>query len=244
MFKKAKYPVYVCTDATIEIYSEQEYDTDDYGSSITRTVYKERSFMSPLYWISEQDSKATISSNKYLPVAPSGEYNERFSSLYGKHLKHLKKVGYFDGDKFDINIPFQYRSILELDVLDVFTLDCSYRNVATCFDTKAYTIHTSQRLILESFNDLPFSNKFSSGASVTDLDTGSTYKIYGDVAVQKIGKIRLVREFVEERLHKHVAPDHRPIWDTNSLFEFGWGCSVCGYQASEQEAKMLDEVMK
>jgi predicted Zn-ribbon and HTH transcriptional regulator len=47
-----------------------------------------------------------------------------------------------------------------------------------------------------------------------------------------------------QNTHEYEHSDHAPRWDTNSIFKFDWCCAVCGYEASEGEALILDKMVQ
>lgn len=198
MFNKAQYKVFKTGQNTEEMYFETEYDTDDYGRSTSWQKESWRKFQSDLYYLEAHYNHAqTMYSNfklNYYPVAPSGNYNSRYSSLYQKTLRNLDYVGVYDGENFDFEIPYLYTSLHELQPLDVFTLesDYSYRDGIWKTDPILH-ISKSTELVLENFDDMK--TKLFQDARVSEVNTKKMHKLHGDLRVNKIGRIILKREF-------------------------------------------------
>jgi hypothetical protein len=194
MFQKSKYKVYKCNENTEEqIHKEIPYD-DEYGSTHWEQKPKWVPFKSDLYYLLDE-KQVLYTPNRYSPIAPSGKFSIRFAGLYNKVLRNLDCVGYFDGEKFDIEIPYLYTSIQELEPLDVFRFAEDHVYRAGIFKSDPVkTIKSGTLLVLETFKDNVL-NRFEV-AGVYEQETGEPHVLYGNLAVEKVGKIILERKLV------------------------------------------------
>jgi len=197
MFNKSKFKVFKTGPNTEEMYLETEYDEDEYGSSGGWQKECWRKYQSDLYYLEEHYNHAqTMYSNfklTYYPIAPSGKYNQRYGELYKKTLRNLDCVGEYDGAEFNFEIPYLFTSVHELLPLDVFELekDHTYRDGVFKSDP-IITIPANVPLVLEKFDDLR--SMIGEWLIVSEMESGKIHKIYGNLTVNKIGKMILKRE--------------------------------------------------
>jgi hypothetical protein len=196
-FDPIKYKVYKVIPETEEQYQETRYWDDEYGSSHSEPVFKWRKFESELLWLEPAPHPMYSGTDEYYPLAPSGKYNSRFAGLYYKKLRNLDCVGNYDGKEFDFEVPYLYTSIHELDLLDVFQLCEDYRSIEV-YNKKGNIIKKNTPLVVEGFEKILF--EYSGGVLVSKFDEPdstlkSSFILRGDVKVEKLGKIELIRNF-------------------------------------------------
>jgi hypothetical protein len=198
LFNEAKYKVFKCGPNTEEYYNERLPYKDEYGSTLYATSDKWRPFFNDFYYIEETyNHAATLYSNfklNYYPIGPSGKYNARYADLFKKSLRNMEHVGYYNGKDFDCEIPYLYKSIHELQPLDVFTLekDHNYRKLGIIGEI--LTVPGGVELVLEKFDDIS-GYLLSNSALVSEVKTGKKHKTFGDLHIKLAGKIKLERVY-------------------------------------------------
>jgi hypothetical protein len=201
LFNQASYKVFKCLKKTEEQYPKEVYFFDDYGSTTSYQEWHWRPFDSEYYYLEKPyNHQQTLYSNfvnVYYPIAPSGNYNQRFGELYQKTLRNMEFVGTYDGKQFDCDVPIMFTSVHELKPLDVFEFEKDHTYRDGVFKTDPVIVipaHTS--LVLERFDDISY--MISEWLIASELESGQKHKIYGDLRVNKLGHIKHVREFVKK----------------------------------------------
>jgi hypothetical protein len=197
MFNKARYKVYKTTPTTEIMYLHKKVTEDEYGSNRYHTEERWKPFKSDLYYLEEPYNEgATFYSNfkiRYYPIAPSGKYNYHYGEAHAHFLRNMEHVGTFDGENFDIEIPYLYTSIQELKADDVFQLEEPHEYYRHPLDGKSsIKIDPSTKLVIESAYGL------NRPVGARELDTNKSHRIHGDLKVKKIGKVEYIMKFVEE----------------------------------------------
>ena len=201
LFNQVKYKVFKCGPDTETQYKVETSYEDEYGSTRFDTKEMWKPFHSELHYIEHPyNQAATMYSNfvnHYDPIAPSGKYNQRFADLYSRVLRNMEFVGYYDGKECDFDVPNLYTSAQELCVLDVFDmeLDHTYRD-GIWKSSNTITIPAHTPLVLEKYDGM-IGQHFET-FQVSELETGKKYELCGDIRVNKLGHIKLVREYVKE----------------------------------------------
>jgi hypothetical protein len=179
------------------MYKSKEYYEDGYGYTVSHAAENWKSFSSDLYYLEKiYDPMYSHPYKEYYPIAPSGKYNARFGGLFAKVLKNMDYIGTYDGENFSIDVPQLYTSIQELDVLDVFTLEKSHLFKDGLINGKEFKVPKNTKLVVENFETIGY--QITDTVVVSNFENGTIYKIKGDVKVNKVGKIKLERVFVEK----------------------------------------------
>lgn len=190
LFNKENYRVFKCTEQTEELYDCIEYEEDDYGRTQSDFYYLEQPY-------NHQQTMYSDFVNVYCPIAPSGNYNQRFGELYQKSLKNMELVGTYDGNKFDCEVPMMFTSIHELKPLNVFELENDHTYRAGVFKADPLIVIPSHiPLVLERFDDIGY--QVGEWLIVSELKSGQKHKIHGNLRINKLGYIKCIREFIKE----------------------------------------------
>ena len=188
MIKKAKFDVVYTTSKTLEKYIHEDSYEDEYGRWAKEKTIKWRPTTPDLYYIIGDDKL-------FYRLPPSGKYNEFYGFFNRKELTDYEVCGTFDGEYFNgCKIPNIGTSLLELQQYDVFTLEEEYRYKNIFSKDEDIVIPVDVSLVLES------PSKLRGEIMVSFLDDPkkrTTIYFYNDILVKVIGKIKVVREFIE-----------------------------------------------
>jgi hypothetical protein len=192
MLLNQEYKIFRCTDHTEEQYDHKSYYNDEYGSLQSEIQQKWRPFKSESYYVQSYAANFySDCSDVYYPFAPSGKYHHRYGTSFQKVLRKMELVG--SCKNLDFDIPYRYTSVYELEPLDVFELeeDHAYYNFRT---PKIKSVVPSKvPLVIDSFSDSE--HIF---VHVYEMESKKKHKLYNDLAVNKIGRIKIVHEFVKD----------------------------------------------